>query len=156
MSKNLSKDAARTANGGSLHPHCYVAVEEDGDEVFTIMPRGCTRWECQVSGKDRRLVNRKGFMVCPVCGGSYGRPQGRLFAPVSLLGRINDKMKPHQERVVTEKTELDTKREKLTAFIGGDMYRTLDKTEQSRLNRQLEAMTLYSNILGERIAAFAP
>lgn len=81
---------------------------------------------------------------------------GRLFAPVSLLGRINDKMKPHQERVVTEKTELDTKREKLTAFIGGDMYRTLDKTEQSRLNRQLEAMTLYSNILGERIAAFAP
>jgi len=33
--------------------------------------------------------------------------------------------------------------------------RTLDKMEQSRLNRQLEAMTLYSNILGERIAAFA-
>jgi hypothetical protein len=67
------------------------------------------------------------------------------------------KMKPHQERVVTEKNELDAKREKLTAFIGGSLdgvYRTLDKIEQSRLNRQLEAMTLYSNILGERIAAF--
>lgn len=65
-------------------------------------------------------------------------------------------MQPHQERVVTEKTELDTKRQKLTAFIGGDTYRTLGSVEQSRLNRQLEAMTLYSNILGERIAAFAP
>ena len=63
-------------------------------------------------------------------------------------------MKPHQERVVTEKQELDSKREKLTAFIGGKTFRTLDATEQSRLNRQLEAMTLYSNILGERIAAF--
>ena len=64
-------------------------------------------------------------------------------------------MKPHQERVVAEKAELDTKREKLTAFVGGETYRALDDMEQSRLNRQLEAMTLYSNILGERIAAFA-
>jgi len=64
-------------------------------------------------------------------------------------------MKPHQERVVAEKNELDAKREKLTTFLGGDVCRTLDKMEQSRLNRQLEAMTLYSNILGERIAAFA-
>lgn len=65
-------------------------------------------------------------------------------------------MKPHQERVVAEKAELDGKRERLTSFIGGPTYRTLDATEQSRLNRQLEAMTLYSNILDERIGAFAP
>ena len=65
-------------------------------------------------------------------------------------------MKPHQERVVTEKNELDGRRQKLTAFIDGELYRTLDAVEQSRLNRQLEAMTLYANILGERIAAFAP
>jgi hypothetical protein len=64
-------------------------------------------------------------------------------------------MKPHQERVVTEKTELDSKREKLASFIGGQTHRSLDTAEQSRLSRQLEAMTLYSNILGERIAAFA-
>lgn len=64
-------------------------------------------------------------------------------------------MKPHEERVVAEKQELDDKRGKLTTFIGGsDMYRTLPKMEQSRLNRQLAAMTLYSNILSERIAAF--
>lgn len=63
-------------------------------------------------------------------------------------------MKPHQQRVVTEKTELDDKLQKLTAFIGGGTYRTLASAEQSRLNRQLEAMTLYTNILAERIAAF--
>lgn len=66
------------------------------------------------------------------------------------------KMKPHQERVVTEKNELDEKRDKLIAFIGGQTYRTLDSVEQSRLNRQLEAMSLYSGVLKERIAAFTP
>lgn len=63
-------------------------------------------------------------------------------------------MQPHQERVVKEKEELDEKREKLTGFIGGKIYRELNAAEQSRLNRQLEAMTLYSNILGERISNF--
>ena len=63
-------------------------------------------------------------------------------------------MQPHQERVVAEKEELDAKRERLRAFFGTDLYREIDPTEQSRLNRQLEAMTLYSNILAERIAAF--
>ena len=58
---------------------------------------------------------------------------------------------------MTEKAELDKKRTKLTDFIGTNKtYRSLDASEQSRLNRQLEAMVLYSNILGERIAAFAP
>jgi len=61
---------------------------------------------------------------------------------------------PHQLRVIEERQELDEKRQKLTAFIGGELYRKLDNMEQSRLNRQLEAMTLYSNILVERIAAF--
>ena len=46
-----------------------------------------------------------------------------------------------------EKSELDTKRGRLVTFIGGDTYREIDPVEQSRLNRQLEAMTLYSNIL---------
>ena len=63
-------------------------------------------------------------------------------------------MQPYQQRVVDEKDELDAKRDRLRAFFGTDLYRELDPTEQSRLNRQLEAMTLYSNILEERIAAF--
>lgn len=65
------------------------------------------------------------------------------------------KLQPFQHRVLEEKLDLDGKRDALRAFIGGiDPYRSLSKAEQSRLNRQLEAMTLYSNILAERIAAF--
>lgn len=63
-------------------------------------------------------------------------------------------MQPYQQRVVEEQEELDIKRDRLRAFFGTDLYRELDPAEQSRLNRQLEAMTLYSNILAERIAAF--
>lgn len=63
-------------------------------------------------------------------------------------------MQPHQQRVITEKDELDAKRDRLRAFFGTDLYRELDPAEQSRLNRQLEAMTLYSNVLEERITAF--
>lgn len=63
-------------------------------------------------------------------------------------------MHPYQKRVIEEKAELDTKRQKLTFFIGTEEWRRLDEQEKSRMNRQLEAMTLYSNILGERIAAF--
>ena len=63
-------------------------------------------------------------------------------------------MQPHQERVVAEKADLDYKRARLTSFIEGNTYRALDESEQSRLNKQLEVMRLYSNILGERITAF--
>ena len=65
-------------------------------------------------------------------------------------------MKPYQERVVIEKKELDDKRAKLTNFMNGDIYLTLDKPEQYRLTRQLDAMNLYASMLGERISAFAP
>ncbi len=58
-------------------------------------------------------------------------------------------MQTHEDRVITEKSELDQKRVRLREFIGGDIYRMLDQTERSRLIRQLEAMTLYSRILGE-------
>lgn len=64
-------------------------------------------------------------------------------------------LKPHQQRVVAEQTELDLKRQKLTEFIGGDLYQSLNGVDQTLLSRQLEAMTVYSDILGERIALFA-
>lgn len=63
-------------------------------------------------------------------------------------------MKPHQERVIQEKLELDEKRNKLQAFIDGDVFKTIDGTEQLRLRQQIWVMGLYSQILGERIAAF--
>jgi hypothetical protein len=65
-------------------------------------------------------------------------------------------MAPHQERVVTEKSELDEKRMKLDAFIDptNQVFAGLPEAEQARLGRQLAIMDQYSRVLGERIAAF--
>ena len=63
---------------------------------------------------------------------------------------------PFQQRVVDEKTELDTKAKALSEFIGlSAMFLKLDAAEQERLREQCEVMWVYSEILGKRIAAFA-
>lgn len=64
-------------------------------------------------------------------------------------------MKPHQQRVVDEKTELDKKAVALSDFIGNSpIFETLDPAEQELLREQNDVMWLYSSILGARIAAF--
>lgn len=65
-------------------------------------------------------------------------------------------MQLHQERVVQEKKELDEKIGKLLAFVGGTIFASLDDAERSRLSVQLQHMNGYSEILGQRIAAFHP
>ena len=62
---------------------------------------------------------------------------------------------PHQERVVQEKKDLDEKAQKLSDFIGTNpTFATIDPAEQERLREQCEIMWQYSEILGQRIAAF--
>jgi len=64
-------------------------------------------------------------------------------------------MQPHQQRVVDEKAELDTKAKALSEFIGTNpVFETLPQDEQNRLREQCEVMWQYSEILGKRIAAF--
>jgi len=66
-------------------------------------------------------------------------------------------LKPHQERVVAEKKELDEKIVKLHAFCFGSdtkIFGSLDPMERDRLEDQYTAMKKYSDILGARIAAF--
>lgn len=64
-------------------------------------------------------------------------------------------MQPHQQRVENEKTELDAKARALSEFIGSsDIFTTLDAAEQERMKEQCEIMWQYSEILGQRIAAF--
>lgn len=63
-------------------------------------------------------------------------------------------MQPHQQRVVDEKTELDTKHLALSKFFSTDIYKNLDIDEQDRLCRQYDIMEEYSDILAERIEAF--
>jgi hypothetical protein len=65
-------------------------------------------------------------------------------------------MQLHQQRVVDEKNELDEKAKKLSQFIGeSHIFPTLDFNEQERLRIQNDLMWQYSEILGQRIAAFA-
>lgn len=62
---------------------------------------------------------------------------------------------PHQQRVIDEQTELDTKRIALKSFIdSAPMFKTLPDAERGRLVQQYQVMTQYSSILSERIAAF--
>lgn len=64
-------------------------------------------------------------------------------------------MQEHQKRVVAEKEELDGRLTKLIAFFDTAIFAGLDSEEQDRMRRQSAAMTDYSVVLGERIAAFA-
>lgn len=62
---------------------------------------------------------------------------------------------PHQQRVVDEKAELDLKRQNLETFLlKSPIYNTLAMSEKLLLIEQERVMTLYSEILGKRIAAF--
>jgi hypothetical protein len=64
-------------------------------------------------------------------------------------------MQPHQQRVVDEKTELDDKLVKLDAFIvGSEIFKDLPEDERTRLRKQAGFMKGYSDVLGDRIAAF--
>ena len=64
-------------------------------------------------------------------------------------------LQPYQQRVVDEKIELDERREKLGAFKNTKLFSELPWQEQERLNTQAHIMTIYSAILGARIAAFS-
>lgn len=63
-------------------------------------------------------------------------------------------LQPFQQRVVDEKQELDAKREALGRFKNSGAFGTLPWQEQERMNTQAHLMTMYSAVLGERIANF--
>lgn len=75
----------------------------------------------------------------------------------NAINAINgrNEMQPHQQRVVSEKAELDERIDKLTAFIDTPIFAGLDVAEQERLVRQLHHMGMYTAVLAERIRAFA-
>lgn len=59
-----------------------------------------------------------------------------------------------QMRMIADREDLAGKVEKLQAFTGTDTMRALDQAERVRIMRQIDAMKLYEQVLGERIAAF--
>lgn len=64
-------------------------------------------------------------------------------------------MEQYQQRVVNEQIELEKKVNALYEFVHGIMDRLVtDETEQYLLRMQLDAMTLYNEILLKRIEKF--
>lgn len=64
-------------------------------------------------------------------------------------------LKPHEERVVQEKADLDEKLVKLRAFLGDEQkFAAIPAEDQWLLRMQLDAMDQYSRTLGLRIARF--
>lgn len=66
-------------------------------------------------------------------------------------------LKPHQERLVMEKQELDDKLIKLKAFCfspGSAVFHGLPEEDRHLLENQYMAMKLYSETLSKRIARF--
>lgn len=79
-----------------------------------------------------------------------------------LLGfRLRDALAELQpstfnERVIRERADLDAKLHKLQTFIiGSEAFSELPADERDRLHAQYAAMSDYSQVLAERIAAFA-
>lgn len=63
-------------------------------------------------------------------------------------------MLPYQQRLIDEKTQLDERLGKLTAFFDTEPFPDLPQAEQDRRRRQATHMKRYSDILGERIEAW--
>lgn len=66
------------------------------------------------------------------------------------------KYAPFQERVIAERTELDSNRAKLKEFLHTDLFVALPQDEKDRLNKQLSIMTELSDVLTDRIDHFKP
>ena len=75
------------------------------------------------------------------------------YSPVAEVPVSN--IPSHQQRVIDEKCQLDTRLQALRKFIGGNvLFEDLHENEQQRLRHQVDAMAQYSSILAERIENF--
>ena len=63
-------------------------------------------------------------------------------------------MQPHEQRVVTERDELQSKIAKLEDFIEGQIFAGMEYTDRKFLRIQLMAMMTYCEALNSRIGRF--
>jgi len=77
------------------------------------------------------------------------------WSPADIFEKFYHPSETHQERVHEEKRELDDKAKKLSEFIGKNpLFEKLGAAEQERMKVQNDIMWQYSEVLGQRIAAF--
>lgn len=105
-----------------------------------------TGWEAEKDGQP-------GYGVKYADGYTSWSPKATFEEAYIPLGHI-DNLPLHQQRVIAEKAELDTKLGKLLAFVETETYSQLPNEEKMRLYHQSSIMHQYSTVLGDRIAAF--
>lgn len=63
-------------------------------------------------------------------------------------------MEAYQQRVVDEQVELDTKVQSLVKFMATDAFQLVSSRQRQLLKAQYHAMSLYNDILLQRIENF--
>jgi hypothetical protein len=124
-------------------------------------------WQCAVPAHLKLLtlcvlVLQNGFTVTgeSACASpeNFDAEIGRKIARENAVQKIwplTPSLQPHQQRVVDERAELDARADRLGAFIEGPVFDTLPEDERTRLSRQHGLMRDLSDVLSDRIAAFA-
>ena len=81
---------------------------------------------------------------------------GEAINPYAALQSVSGeaRLQPHQQRVITERDELQARLTALTSFIDSELFDTLPKAEQGRLQRQKLIMIDYVAVLNERVASW--
>ena len=132
-----------------MNPDTHMFEPLDGPAAFNAAQR--KNWKIFKTG-EKVTLSGTDFTVTDI------QPTKLILRPFGLE-TLNSKpvvngLQPHQQRVVTEKEDLDEKLDKLKKFILGSIFPTLPAEEKKRLNYQYDVMEKYSGILGERISAF--
>jgi hypothetical protein len=107
----------------------------------------------QVTAWPQEKDGEPGYAVKYADGYTSWSPKETFEGAYIDIGHVAH-LPPHQQRVIGEKAALDDKRTKLHAFVGAPFFAGLDEHERERLRVQLQLMDDYSDILGDRIAAF--
>jgi hypothetical protein len=61
-------------------------------------------------------------------------------------------MSDFKSRLLIEKSDLSEKIQKLSSFIGGNNFKSIDPKQQDLLSKQLPVMKAYEGILSERLS----
>lgn len=132
---------------GTTKTFCHIFI---GDSGFSVTGESaCLNPADFDEAVERDLAFKDAFhKLWPLEGYHRMRVAGQCVAASVTV-------QPHQQRVIDEKAALDKNAKALSNFIGlNPVFETLDPAEQERMKVQNDLMWQYSEILGQRIAAF--
>lgn len=122
-------------------PSCSASVENDNEEIgnkVAIANAKDSVWELMGYELHSRLA---ALSSCSDPGNAYSHP-------------VDEKLQPHQQRVIVEHAELQEKLGKLDGFLRSDALKALDEVDQEHLWVQRGVMQDYLRMLELRIARF--